>query len=186
METALMTQPKKPAYAGVGSRQTPEDIQKLMYAAANSLEKVGLKLRSGGADGADTAFENGVWHWPNKEIILPWSGFNKRSIRQPGCYVIEFDYLEAAREIASKYHPAWQSMPRNIQELHTRNVAQVLGRKLDDPALFVLCWTPEGKGAGGTGQAIRIARGYNIPVFDMGAMSINEIEAGIGAILERI
>ena len=175
----------KKAYAGVGSRETPEEIQTLMYGAARALEDAGLMLRSGGANGADTAFENGVWHWPNKQIILPYSGFNKRTIRQPGVHVIAHEYVERAREIASLYHPVWDKLPRNAQEFHTRNVAQVLGLTLDDPALFVLCWTPGGKGGGGTGQAIRIARGFGIPVFDMGALPINQIEAEIGSILEK-
>lgn len=176
----------KKAYAGVGSRQTPEDVQKLMYAAARNLEEAGLMLRSGGANGADTAFESGVWHWPNKQIILPYSGFNKRTIRQPGVHVINHDYIDRAREVASLYHPVWDTLPRNIQEFHTRNVAQVLGLRLDDPALFVLCWTPGGKGGGGTGQAIRIAKGFDIPVFDMGAMSLLEIELEISNIMQRI
>jgi len=173
----------KKAYAGIGSRQTPEDMQTIMYGAARALEDAGLMLRSGGANGADTAFENGVWHWPNKQIFLPWSGFNRRTIRQPGCYVISHDFMEQSQAIAAEYHPNWANLAPNIRALHARNVAQVLGPKLNDPVLFVLCWTPEGKGGGGTGQAIRIARGYHIPVFDMGGMPINEIEAQIGKLI---
>ena len=50
-----------------------------------------------------------------------------------------------------------------------RNSYQVLGRNLDDPVEFVICWTPGGSGSGGTGQAIRIAKDYQIPVFDLGS-----------------
>jgi len=37
-----------------------------------------------------------------------------------------------------------------------------------------LCWTKNGKSSGGTGQAIRIANDYKIPVFDAG--KYNDIE----------
>ena len=35
-------------------------------------------------------------------------------------------------------------------------------------SLFVLCWTPYGAAAGGTGQALRIAEHHHIPVFNLG------------------
>lgn len=44
---------------------------------------------------------------------------------------------------------------------------------LDDPAAFVLCWTPDGSldgtgsDTGGTGQALRIAAAYDVPVFNL-------------------
>jgi hypothetical protein len=34
---------------------------------------------------------------------------------------------------------------------------------------FVLCWTPGGKDVGGTAQALRIARHYDIYVCNLGA-----------------
>ena len=48
-----------------------------------------------------------------------------------------------------------------------RNGCQVLGLNLDDPVDAVVCWTKDGKGGGGTGQAIRIAKSRNIPIFDI-------------------
>lgn len=49
-----------------------------------------------------------------------------------------------------------------------RNVQIMRGEKLDQLVDVVVCWTKEGKGGGGTGQGIRIARAYDIPVIDMG------------------
>lgn len=49
-----------------------------------------------------------------------------------------------------------------------RNTCQVLGLNLDSPVKAVICYTPGGSGSGGTGQAIRIAQAYKIPVIDMG------------------
>lgn len=176
----------KRAYCGVGSRETPEDMQSMMYAAARQLEEAGLILRSGGAEGADTAFENGVWHWPNKEIFLPWNGFNNRYLTQPGTYRLEEPYKGLATKIAREHHPNWNALSFGGESCMIRNVAQVLGAKLDDPVLFVLCWTPNGKGGGGTGQAIRIAKTYGIPVYDMGEMSLDSIAERISHHLENV
>ncbi len=55
-----------------------------------------------------------------------------------------------------------------------RNCHQVLGCDLRTPSDFIICWTKNGKGLGGTGQALRIAKEYNIPIFDIG--NYNEIE----------
>lgn len=174
------------AYAGVGSRETPAEIMTMMTAAARQLEEAGLILRSGGAKGADTAFEHGVWHWPNKQIFLPYGGFNKRRTVEPGICFIPVDKMEEANKIAAKHHPAWKKLPDNIRTFHIRNVAQVLGQDLDDPSLFVLCWTPNGAGGGGTGQAIRIATTYGVPVFDMGKMGLDTIAQSITQILEKL
>lgn len=47
-------------YAGVGSRETPQDVLKIMWKIGRYLALNGYTLRSGGgAKGADTAFENG-------------------------------------------------------------------------------------------------------------------------------
>jgi len=173
----------KPAYCGIGSRETPEDILPLMTASARQLEEAGLILRSGAAQGADTAFETGVWHWPNKQIFLPWIGFNNRHLYHPGTYRLTGEVEQQAMQIAEKFHPNWAVCTDPSKMLHARNVAQVLGPNLNDPVLFVLCWTKGGKGGGGTGQAIRIAKGYHIPVFDMGTGDLDAIAQGISTLI---
>jgi hypothetical protein len=155
----------------------------MMTEAARQLEDAGLILRSGAAKGADTAFEKGVYLWPNKQIFLPWIGFNGRHLYHPGTYRLHGEIEEKAREIAAKHHPNWAACNGTAQLFHTRNVAQVLGPNLDEPALFVLCWTPGGKGGGGTGQAIRIAKTYDVPIFDMGAMTLIDIAERIQQLL---
>lgn len=47
-------------YEGIGSRNTPEDFKYLLFHAAKTLAMKGYTLRSGGADGADSAFEAGA------------------------------------------------------------------------------------------------------------------------------
>lgn len=163
------------AYAGIGSRSTPPEVLEIMTQAASEFSSHGLILRSGGAEGADSAFEAGA-EPGKKEIFLPWKGFNKNPSPL-------FSPLQEAFDIAAHYHPKWGSLGQSVRRLMARNVHQVLGASLNDPVLFVLCWTPRGSGEGGTGQAIRIAEAHGIPVFDMGATPIEEIVESINPLI---
>lgn len=149
------------AYAGIGSRETPSSVCDLMTRIAHKLEDRGLILRSGGADGADQAFANGVTERTNKRIYLPWVGFNN------ACGVYMGSMMDDAAVIAKSYHPRWSSLSRGAKSLITRNTFQVLGDDLKSSADFIICWTKDGKASGGTGQALRIARTFNIPVFNL-------------------
>lgn len=155
-------------YAGIGSRETPDNVLAYFTHLANYLGRNGWTLRSGGAPGADTAFEQGAIA---KEIFIPWNGFQQRSTREPGVLCIEHPL---AREMAEKAHPNWAACSQGARTLHTRNVYQVLGATLGIPSRFVVCWTKGGTGAGGTGQALRIARAHNIPIFDFGRGDVSE------------
>lgn len=147
-------------YAGIGSRETPPPVLKKMTVIASYLYQQGYILRSGGAKGADTAFEKGASSTIYTEIYLPWKEFNNH---QSELFVVN----EKALALAEKYHPAWASLSRNGKYLIARNGYQVLGKNLNDPVDFIVCWTPGGKLVGGTAQALRIARDYKIPVFNL-------------------
>lgn len=154
-------------YAGIGSRKTPEDVCRKMFTAGRAMAKLGFCLRSGGAAGADESFEAGVDDWTTsnptdqilKEIYLPWKGFRKNPSPLYGS-----DY--AARMLARQYHPNWNIVSCAGRDFHARNCYQVLGRDLLSPSAFILCWTPQGKVSGGTGQALRIAQDHNIPILN--------------------
>ena len=75
---------------------------------------------------------------------------------------------DGAYEIARKFHPWFDSLSQGAQKLQARNSYQILGYDLNTPADFILCWTERGYGKGGTGQAIKLARHYNIPILDFG------------------
>lgn len=147
-------------YAGIGSRETPQDVLALMVKIGRCLAERGWTLRSGAADGADAAFERGaVAASGSTEIWLPWRGFQyHRSTLLPS---------QAAFEMAAQFHPAWERCSRGARALHARNCHQVLGANLDDPVDMVVCWTRYGRRGGGTGQALRIAEARNIPIFDL-------------------
>lgn len=148
-------------YAGIGSRETPADICELMVAIAGWLQRKNFTLRSGGAVGADRAFALGAWS--NKELFLPWIGFNGH-FDSPR---IDPDVALRAVKIAEQFHPAWEKCNAGARKMHTRNVYQILGADLETPSQFVVCWTKDGKASGGTGQALRIAASINIPIFNL-------------------
>jgi hypothetical protein len=133
-----------------------------MIVMAKRLATSGAVLRSGAAPGADRAFERGCDRGGGaKEIYLPWVGFEGR---EDGIVIED----ERAFEIAARIHPAWSGLTEGAKRLHARNVCQVLGRDLDSPSRFLVCWTDRGKLTGGTATAIQVALEHEVPVFNFG------------------
>jgi hypothetical protein len=157
------------AYAGIGSRRTPTPVIELLTELASRLAQRGYLLRSGHAPGADQAFERGADR--HAEVYLPWPTF-EASVTCAAGYVQRHPSPQAVK-MAAAHHPAWERLGRGPRSLHARNCHQILGRALDDPACFVVCWTPDGAttapgpSTGGTGQALRIAAAQHIPVFNL-------------------
>ena len=172
-------------YAGVGSRSTPPDILDLMERIAEAMARRGWTLRSGAAAGADGAFENGAERAGGpREIWLPWDGFNGRTA--DGATRVGRNSARN-RDRARQCHPAWHTLSDGAQKLMVRNVHQVLGPEpgSSPPADVMLCWTPDGAAGGGTGLAVRLARRHGIPVVDLGTVDARELQAAVGAAVER-
>lgn len=160
----------KEYYTGIGSRSTPLIILDIFEKLGYIFAKSNLILRSGGADGADSAFELGCNVFKgNKEIYLPWKNFNNNNSKL-------YNIPNEAFIIAKKIHPNWNNLKDSVKKLHARNICQILGYDLKSPSKFVICWTPEGKAIGGTATAINTAKIYGIPVFNLGLDNINDIE----------
>lgn len=156
-------------YTGVGSRQTPVAILSQMVTMAEIFASFDWCLRSGGADGADAAFEKGCDRIAGKkEIFIPWKGFNDHSSDKYNISVLAWDY-------ASRIHPVWYKLSDAAKRLHARNVYQVLGEGLESPSSFLVCWTADGcerkedrnRDTGGTGTAIAVASENGIPVYNL-------------------
>ncbi len=153
-------------YTGIGSRETPSFILEQMRGLATIMALNDWTLRSGFADGADNAFAKGADQVDGKmEIYIPWKGFNNAP-NHPAIIVPKF--TKELMDIAKHFHPNWNACSEGAKKLHARNVPQVIGLDLNLGSDLVICWTPNGKGGGGTGQAIRIANHLGIPVFDWG------------------
>lgn len=154
----------KKYYAGIGSRETPPGIEPMIDEVCKIMDKFGYILRSGAAPGADSMFEK--YTTGEKEIYLPWKGFNE-NISEFYLDNIDIEFVQKAKSMAIKYHPRWNSLSLAAKKLMTRNSFQVLGLDLQTPVSFVVCWTQGGKIAGGTGQALRIAKDLGIPIFNL-------------------
>jgi hypothetical protein len=136
-------------YSGIGSRAAPHEALIQCTKIAEVLETLGFILRSGGAEGADKAFESGVKN-PSKKVIFRPKHCNK-----------------AAEEIASRVHPAWGECNDYVRQLHGRNAQIVLGLNLDTPSEFVVAWTFDGVSRGGTRTGLVLAKKNKIPTFNL-------------------
>ncbi len=146
-------------YSGIGSRETPEHILGIMSKIGKSFAEKGLLLRSGGAIGADTAFERGCDLAKGKKEI--YYAANNKGI------IVSEEIMQQALELAGQMHPAWHKCSDYAKRLHARNGMQILGRELNEPVDFVVCWTKDGGPTGGTGQAIRLAMSRDIKIYNL-------------------
>jgi hypothetical protein len=167
-------------YAGIGARKdVPADTLRIMSLLANKLESEGWILRSGGAEGSDSAFLSGLRNpRANAEIYLPSRKFNNQIAgSQP--HFINYQTLRAAadaRRMVPIYHAYAASLKPFTYDLMARNAMQVLGSDLQTPSRMVVAYTPDAAtgwdprydpmdrqnrrqnpDSGGTGQALRIA-----------------------------
>lgn len=173
--------------ACIGARDTPRHLLPIMEEIGYQLAKRGRMIRSGRAEGADYEFQKGVERYcresgisasERQEIYLPYSGFRGEQPSQERG-ILDFSQSEnkdKAIEIAIKHYiepqktEAWEEWMKNLMG---RNTFQILGKELIDPCLSVICYTKDGsidgsrKSSGGTGQALRLASAYNIPVFNL-------------------
>src|SRR6185312_1327837 len=141
-------------FAGIGSRKCPPEICELMHGIGYKLASMDWVLRSGGADGADTAFQNGVQDYCTKnnlafsmrqEIYLPWIGFRDMSIYPgKGIYWVDPAENNKIEALARIYHPRFNELGRGAKKLIMRNGHQILGKDLTSPTNMVICWTRDG------------------------------------------
>lgn len=158
-------------YTGIGSRSTPDSIQTQQTAIANRLSAAGYILRSGGAQGSDTAFERGAGFL--KHIYLPESGFN--GLYEDGTnYFVHGPLLpmyHLSTRIAKAIHPAPERLSEYALLLHSRNIHQVVGHDTPlKPSEFILYYAEEdsaGIPKGGTRTAVMYARQLGITCYNL-------------------
>lgn len=157
-------------YTGIGSRETPREALAILHRLGFYLGASGLILRSGGAKGADSAFEAGAR-----------AGIEAAAARAnttPPAHLIEVFRPEDVlpwcyKELEEHLDPgvSQQSMAPVVRGLLARNMQQVLGRHGDSPSAFVLYWSKMSDGThhrgGGTRYAVRCAQAHGIPTLNL-------------------
>jgi len=148
-------------YSGIGSRDVPDNIVTIIHKMAKSLADADFTLRSGGAVGCDTAFDEAAYDTiEHKEIYKPF-GLHRKSI--PWIKVLK---SPEAMKIANDHHPLdVREMPVNKAKYLCRNPYTILGEDLKTPSKFVLYWMPLDKETGGTAHSLRIAKTFRVPIF---------------------
>lgn len=165
--------------AGIGSRKTPNNILLEMTKIGEWARQNNHWIRSGHADGADWAFEQGAQE--RCIVYLPWKGFNRHLKSRARWIVPEITYSHV--NLTNIHHPKPEALSDGAFRMMARNVCQVLGEKLESYSDIVVCWTPDWKKpSGGTSQAIRIADSRGIPVLNMSAPGLGTAEEVIYAI----
>lgn len=168
MHAVAKSQPK--FYTGIGSRETPYQVQKQMQRIAQYLAKKGYTLRSGSAAGADSAFEAGALREKGScACYLPWPGFNNRVLDENHIHIHDVKLLQQADDILKTVHPAYDRLKGGAKSLHLRNVFQVLGDDLRTPSNLLICFAaPTLEGVkGGTNSAWQIAQRMGIPCYNL-------------------
>jgi len=141
-------------YTGIGSIKTPPVILALMFRIGAKMADRGHVLRSGGAQGADNAFESGcrsasgrseIFRMPNKKI-------------QPGI-------LKQSRELGVKFSPQFSAFSKGKQWHLASSGLQVLGEFLDNPSSGIICYYSDENS--GTSTGTRIADFYKVPVWNL-------------------
>lgn len=166
-------------YTGIGSRSTPNLILEAFRTLGRTLAEEGYTLRSGRAEGADSYFEIGAREVQGDcEIYIPWENFagNAALLQYPAIILpTAGDLYEKAKESVINFHPAPGRLNKGGMKLMMRNYMQIYGTNTENPLLsdFVICYTSDGKASGGTGQAIRIAKSLNIPIFNAHGFETN-------------
>lgn len=165
-------------YAGVGSRDVSSQVADYLSLVAEELARRGYELSTGDANGSDAAFIRGARRAGGRVSI--YSARPNRKYPEAKAMISQPEPLrEKALALARRFHPGWDTMVSKgmttAMLLHARNGQEVLGETLDKPVRTVLCWA-EGSVfahdrlvdvAGGTGQAVRIAAAFAIPVYNL-------------------
>lgn len=163
-------------FTGIGPRSITSDTEKLIVSVSEKLYEMGYVLRSGGAWGSDTKFEEPYVSSPDRlEVYLPWNGFNSRVVGE-GYYLINKSKINLLYSLVNFFHPNSSNLRYSVRSLMMRNCHQVLGYELNIPSQFVLIGTDKIKldknsriydCDGGTGFAVRLAYANNIPVYSL-------------------
>lgn len=143
----------------------------MMIDIAKYLASSGWTLRSGGARGADTAFEAGaISNNGKKHIYLPQSPFNNHRVGGDNFLLTPDEKRLARNELSFDILTHFDKMKPFAKNAHARNYFQIHGRKPEKKSQMIIYWCEEdgmGQPTGGTRTAVLLAREAGIPDFNL-------------------
>jgi hypothetical protein len=163
----------------IGSRNITELELDVLRQLADKFHAMGYILRSGGANGSDSAIN----HLENVQIIIPWNGYN--GFWHDGCRIFTLDKLPdqaLAAEIVRKIHPNPTSLSPGAFKLHARNAYQIAGvnglnqNELSEAVFYCADTAADGLPRGGTRTAVLLAMKNGIKTYNI--RDINFLEGG--------
>jgi hypothetical protein len=180
LEVRTMIPVRQRVYTGICDAHAPASVCRLLHELGAALGKSRFTLRSGGNGPGELALERGATSvHANRQIYLPWPGFNHHSSPL-------HQIPDGAFKISSSLEPNWVLLGRNSRKLKARVTLELFGKKLDRPSLFLLCWTPSGKGQGDCADAIALAQHADIPVIDLGKYDLHDPTAALTAVIDAL
>lgn len=153
------------AYAALSNKNAPEEVVETMRRLVHKLNDEGYTLRTAGNEGPEESLEAQT---EQKEVHIPWKGFNNRESR--------FNRNDNnAIEIVQAFHPTFASLKPAVQAIIARSAHVILGKDLRSPVRFLVCWSEDGLEnakdrsikSGYMGMPVAVANSLSIPVFNL-------------------
>lgn len=158
-------------YTGIGSRDISSIEYNLVVKIGSRMAELGYCLRSGGADGADEAFEEGCdLAEGEKSIYLPWKNFNGYWMG-PSVYSLTGKQRAFARErlLELGVLPWFDNLSNSSKLFHTRNYYQVVG-STEVPSrvcIYIADIDWKGEPVGGTRTAVMVSKVLGVPTYNL-------------------
>jgi len=172
-------------YAGIGSRETPQEVLDTMTKVANYLETLGYTLNTGKTFSANKEYNEEQYNERLKtgaalsalygnEVGLDEEGADRAfsaGTNNKNLFGVKGTIGEREMAVMEEIHPAPERLKPGAKKLMARNTNQIFGENLDTPVDFVLFYAKETadplRPKGGTGQAVEMARRKGIPTINM-------------------
>jgi len=141
----------------IGSRDADDTQYEAAMGLAEGLSRIGVYINTGGALRIDQAAMQGTIDG-YLNVFLPWASYNAEIIPQHAKRTVYDSRIHTEWTISVQmFHPAPGRLTRGAFALHARNYGIIRPTKL------VVAF-PNETGGGGTGQGIRIAKHFGIPL----------------------
>jgi hypothetical protein len=154
----------------VGTREPGEQFFNLLAEWSRILIEKGVIVTTGAANGCDNAAMVGALNVQSRDlrrnlhVFLPWASYNKGLIPQDATITVYNPrvHMEWTKSV-HKYHPS-SYLKDSVVALMARNYGIVMD---PTPVDAVIALPKTLSDWGGTGQAMRIARGENVRLFNL-------------------